>query len=93
MTAVSPRLIWIGFADWRDAFVCKPLHFLLVMDQRPSERTGLACGNGLFDHLDRTLNAEAKTVFVCKQDFHYFNLTLPVHAVSIQMSRGQVPLL
>jgi len=46
--------------------VGKTLHFLWIMDKRPERANSGTICDGLFDHLDGTLYAKAKTVFVCE---------------------------
>src|SRR6185436_20807526 len=54
-----------GLINGRHALMSEPLHFLRIMDQRAKRANCGPVGNGLFDHLNSTFNAETKSVFVC----------------------------
>jgi hypothetical protein len=54
------------FLDSRHTLVSEPLHFLRIMDEGPERSHGGTVRDGFFNHLDGTLYAKAKTVFVCK---------------------------
>jgi hypothetical protein len=55
-----------GFADGGDAVRLETLHLLFIVDQRPECANSVAVLDRVFDHVDRTLHSETKTVFVCQ---------------------------
>jgi hypothetical protein len=54
-----------GFADRRDTIFPKPLHLLVIMDERPEASDGFTLFQSPFDHLDSPLDAKTKPVFIC----------------------------
>jgi hypothetical protein len=53
-----------GFIDSGNAMLAQALHFLVVVDQWAEAANYLTVFEGLFDHLDRSFDAKAKSVFV-----------------------------
>jgi hypothetical protein len=53
-------------ADRRDTLFAQPLHLLFVMDERAEASHSVAAIESVFDHLDGSLDAKTKSVFVCQ---------------------------
>lgn len=53
-----------GLADGRNTTLFETIHFLLIVDERPETADLVTVSNGLLDHIDGSLDAETKTVFL-----------------------------